>query len=99
MTLNYPDVCQQSLIEPWWEEYTGIEFRPGRLVWAYLPHADQAPYTLIPIARTDDPTDHETARVKIKSFSINSIQHYFSLSINFMIWIIFQFLSVADNTI
>ena len=70
MTLNYPDVCQQSLIEPWWEEYTGIEFKPGRLVWAYLPHADQVPYTLIPIGRTDDPTDHGTAKVKIKSFSI-----------------------------
>lgn len=70
MTLNYPDVCQQTLIEPWWEECTGIEFRPGRLVWAYLPHADQVPYTLTHIGRTDDPTDHETARVKIKSFSI-----------------------------
>jgi hypothetical protein len=70
MTLNYPDVCQQALIEPWWEEYTGIEYRPGRLVWAYLPHADQSPYTLIPIGRADDPTDHETARVKIKPFSI-----------------------------
>ena len=70
MTLNYPDVCQQALIEPWWEECTGIEFRPGRLVLAYLPHADQVPYTLKTIGRTDDPTDHKTARVKIKSFSI-----------------------------
>lgn len=70
MTLNYPEVCQQAFIEPWWEEYTGVEFRPGRLVWAYLPHADQVPYTIIPIGRSDDPADHETARVEIKSFSI-----------------------------
>lgn len=70
MTLNYPDVCQQTFIERWWKECTCIEFRQGRLIWAYLPHADQVPYTLIPIGRTDDPTNHKTARVKIKSFSI-----------------------------
>jgi len=81
MTLNYPDVCQQSLIEPWWEEYTGTEFKPGRLVWAYLPHADQVPYTLIPIGRTDDPTDHETARVKIKTFSIGDFVKKNDLSV------------------
>lgn len=70
MTLNYPEVCQQALIEPWWEEYTGFEYRPGSLVWAYLPHTEQVPYTIIPIGRSDDPADHETARVEIKPFSI-----------------------------
>ena len=70
MTPNYPEICQQTLIEPWWEEYTGNEYRPGRLVWAHLPHADQVPYTLIPEGRHEDPTDHKTGRVKIKPFSI-----------------------------
>ncbi len=70
MTLKYPEICQQALIEPWWEEYTDTGYRPGRLIWAYLPHTDQVPYTLIPLGRSEDPTDHKTARVKIKSFSV-----------------------------
>jgi len=70
MTLKYPDICQQAVIKPWWEEYSGIEYRPGRLIWAYLPHTDQVPYALIPLGRSEDPKDHETARVKIKSFSV-----------------------------
>lgn len=70
MILNYPEICQQALIDSWWEEYKGNEYKPGRLVKAYLPHADQVPYTLVPIGRTDDPTDHETGRVEIKAFTI-----------------------------
>lgn len=69
MMMNYPDICPQALIEPWWEECDEDDFRPGKLVRAFLPHVDQNPYTLEPIGR-DEPTEHQTGIVNIKSFKI-----------------------------
>ena len=71
MTPNYPDICPQNLIEPWWEENTDDDFRPGRLVWAFLPHVDQVPYTLEPIGR-NEPTEHSTAIQRIKKYQIGA---------------------------
>jgi len=71
MTPKYPDICPQNLIEPWWEECTDDEFRPGKLVWAFLPHVDQVPYTLEPAGR-DKPTEHQTAIVNIKPLKIGN---------------------------
>lgn len=71
MTLNYPDICPQSLVEPWWNEDPSEDFRPGRLVWAFLPHVDQTPYSLEPAGR-DQPTNHNTGFVNIKKFKIGS---------------------------
>jgi len=69
MIPTYPEICPQALIDPWWVEYTGDEYRPGRLVWSVLPHPDQVPYELIPEGR-ESATDHSTGRVIIKSFSM-----------------------------
>lgn len=71
MTLNYPDICPQNLIEPWWEECTDDEFKPGKLVWAFLPHIDQVPYTL-ELAGRDESTEHRTALFKIDPLEIAS---------------------------
>jgi len=71
MTQNYPDVCPQKLIEPWWENCPDNTIKPGRLVWSFLPHVDQTPYTLEPIGR-EEPTEHATGKVRIKAFQIDS---------------------------
>ncbi|MBU0990942.1 MAG: hypothetical protein KJ737_00495 [Proteobacteria bacterium] len=71
MTPNYPDVSPQNLIEPWWIEHSDDDFKPGKLIWAFLPHVEQIPYTLEPIGR-DEPTEHTTGKVQIKRFEISS---------------------------
>jgi hypothetical protein len=72
MTLNYPDICPQSLVEPWWEKDTGDDFKAGRLVWAFLPHVDQVPYTVKPLGR-NEPTEHRTGIMSVKRFEIGAL--------------------------
>lgn len=84
MIQTYPDDCIQAIIEPehtWWEECEGHEYRRGRLVWAFIPHAGQKPCTLIPIERGDDPTQHNIATVRIGPLDIKSIIRYPELPI------------------
>ena len=69
MTLKYPEVCPQQLVEPWWEEYSGEDFKPGRLVYAFLPHVDQTPLRIEPVGRKD-PTDHVSGFINVKRFRI-----------------------------
>lgn len=69
MIPNYPDICPQTLIDPWWDEDPGEDFKAGRLVWAFLPHVDQTPYALEPVGR-DEPTNHNSAQVRVKRFTI-----------------------------
>lgn len=69
MTPKYPDLCPQNLIESWWEESKDDEFKPGKLVWAFMPHVDQVPYTLEPVGR-DKPTEHQAGVINIKPFKI-----------------------------
>ena len=90
MTPNYPEICPQTLIEPWWEEDTGDDFKQGRLVWAFLPHVDQIPYSLEPVGR-DEPTEHRTAHGNIKRFKIGEPPKKKDLPVSAM--------SVYDNEI
>jgi hypothetical protein len=71
MTPNYPDICPQTLVESWWEEDNGEDFKSGRLVWAFLPHVDQVPYTVEPVGR-DEPTEHRTGIMSVKRFKIGA---------------------------
>ena len=71
MTQKYPDICPQSLVEPWWEEDIGDDFKSGRLVWAFLPHVDQVPYNVEPVGRAK-PTEHRTAIMSVKRFKIGA---------------------------
>lgn len=71
MTPKYPEICPQQLIEPWWEQCSDKIIKQGRLVWAFLPHVDQSPFTLEPVGR-DEPTEHKTAQIRIKAFQIGN---------------------------
>lgn len=71
MTQKYPEICPQNLIEPWWEKCDGDGYRPGRLIWAHLPHTDQDPYTLEAVGR-DVATEHQTANFRIKKFNVGA---------------------------
>jgi hypothetical protein len=71
MTLKYPDICPQNLVEPWWEEDTSDSFKSGRLVWAFLPHVDQVPYKVEPVGR-DEPKEHQTGIMSVKRFKIGA---------------------------
>ncbi|HLM44605.1 MAG TPA: hypothetical protein VK458_12095 [Myxococcaceae bacterium] len=65
MTVEYPDDCLQSLAEPWWEKTEKADLRRGRLLWSFIPHADQIPWALIPVGRSE-PTDHHRGDYRIE---------------------------------
>ena len=68
----YPDDCVQSIIHPnaWWVNNTDRTVCRGALVFAFVPHADQTPYTFEPVARTDA-TQHDSAIVKVAPIRVN----------------------------
>jgi hypothetical protein len=68
----YPDDSIQSIIDPspWWEKTNIKKLERGRLVYAFIPHVDQIPYTIEPIGRSQ-PDQHDSARVKIAPLRIN----------------------------
>lgn len=76
--MTYPDVCIQTLIDSvWWKNYDGPDYRPGRLIWAFLPYVDQSPYRLIPLERGgEDGTRHDRAFYKLEPLNIkNAFSH------------------------
>jgi hypothetical protein len=77
MILTYPDDSLQYMITPdqWWVEDENYSFARGRLVWAFIPHVEQNPYTLIPTGRKE-PTIHSEAKVKILPLNIRQIIRY-----------------------
>ena len=84
MIQTYPIESLQGIIEPehfWFEEYEGDEYKRGRLVWAFIPHVDQNPFTLVPVERGEDPTEHKIVRVKIEPLDIKAVIRYPQLPI------------------
>jgi hypothetical protein len=80
----YPSESLQGIIEPehlWWEEYKGDEYKRGRLIWAFLPHVDQKPATLIPVERGEDPTQHKIIKARIEPLNIREVIRYPDLPI------------------
>jgi hypothetical protein len=73
--MTYPDVCIQNLIDSaWWENYDGPEYRPGRLIRAFLPYVDQNPYRLVPLERGgEDGTQHERALFWLEPLNIKHV--------------------------
>lgn len=67
----YPDDSIQSIIEPspWWEKTKSGELERGCLVFAFVPHVDQIPYTIEPIGRVQ-PDRHDSASLKIAPLRI-----------------------------
>jgi len=71
MILTYPDISIQSIVSAtnWWLKDEGKTYRKGRLIFAFLPHVHQVPYTAIPIGR-EEPTLHKTCKLRIEPLSI-----------------------------
>ena len=67
----YPDDCVQSIIHPnhWWVANEHKQLCRGALVFAFLPHIDQVPYTVKPVGRVQA-DQHDTAEIKIEPLRI-----------------------------
>lgn len=50
----FPDDSVQAIIHPspWWEKTDAAYLDRGRLICAFIPHADQVPYTIKPVGRS-----------------------------------------------
>lgn len=79
-TLTCPDDSLQSVVGNWWIEDQTSEVRRGRLLWAYVPHVDQDPMTLIPVGR-EDPHEHRTATVRLQPLRVGAIHQKSTLPV------------------
>ena len=82
MTRNYPEISIQSAIRPspWWIEAESKDPQRGCLIWAFLPHVDQIPYTLTPIGRAQA-TQHKEATVRIEPLRIKQPKAHIALPV------------------
>jgi len=62
----FPNDSVQSIISPslWWEETETKTLERGCLVYAFIPHVDQVPYTIRPVGRLQ-PEQHGSAKLDI----------------------------------
>ncbi|MDP8314873.1 MAG: hypothetical protein RAP70_07350 [Candidatus Celaenobacter antarcticus] len=62
----FPDDSVQSIITPslWWEETETKNLERGCLVYAFIPHVDQVPYTIKPVGRSQAER-HDSAKLDI----------------------------------
>jgi hypothetical protein len=69
--MSLPEYCLQSLItpSPWWIKQEEKELYRGSLVFAFLPHVDQTPYTFQPIGRTNADC-HDLADIKVTPLKV-----------------------------
>lgn len=69
--MTFPDDCLQTVIEPspWWVKDSSSSATRGALVFAFLPHVDQVPYTVQATARSVA-TEHDRANIEVKPLSI-----------------------------
>jgi hypothetical protein len=68
----FPDDCIQSIVGSgkWWEAYGSSALCRGALIFAFVPHVDQIPYTFEPVGRTDA-TSHASAIVKVTPLKVD----------------------------
>ena len=64
--MMFPDDSVQSVIHPspWWEKSETRRLERGCLIYAFMPHVDQVPYTIKPVARSQ-PDVHNSAKLEI----------------------------------
>ena len=62
----FPDDSVQSIISPslWWEETETKNLERGCLVYAFIPHVDQVPYTIKLVGRSQAER-HDSAKLDI----------------------------------
>lgn len=71
--MKYPDNSAQNVLgSPWWIKNTGTNLQRGSLIFAFVAHVDQTPYTLSPIGRKNS-EEHDTAYMTIEPLSANAI--------------------------
>lgn len=66
---TYPLDSVQNIVSFWWVEDDKAELKRGSLIYAFLPHVDQVPHTLIPVGRKD-PIQHKEALIRIEPLHI-----------------------------
>jgi hypothetical protein len=70
----YPDYCVQQIIaDPknnWWVRNEEGTLCRGAIVFSFVPHFDQTPYTFEPIGRTAA-TEHNRADVKVEPLKVD----------------------------
>lgn len=66
----YPEDSIQAVsgASDWWVQDAKHEIRRGSLIYAFVPHVDQLPYTVEPVGRRQ-PDQHTAAEVKIAPLS------------------------------
>jgi hypothetical protein len=69
--MKFPDDSVQNIVDPWWEECGEKELKRGALIYAFVPHVDQVPNTLIPIGRKEA-AKHSEAKIEIAPLRINA---------------------------
>ncbi len=67
--MTFPVDSVQNIVTAWWEQREGPEVRRGSLIFAFVPHVDQVPLTLKPIARKEA-EQHTEAKVEISPLRI-----------------------------
>ena len=68
----YPDDCIQSVIatpQEWWVDTNDHALCRGALIYAFVPHVDQTPYTFEPVGRIE-PTRHDSAVVRVAPLKV-----------------------------
>ena len=70
--MTFPNDSLQSIIDPpdWWVTDNSPKICRGALVFAFVPHVDQVPYTFEPIGRTD-PEEHARAEVIVAPLKVD----------------------------
>ena len=68
--MTFPDDSVQSIVSSWWEECDPKIIKKGSLIFAFVPHVDQIPNTLIEIGRSKAEEHHE-AILKVAPLRIN----------------------------
>lgn len=74
IVMNYSDDCIQSIIAPddWWVKYDTNKICRGALIYTFIPHVDQLPYTFEPIGRSKA-EQHDRAEVNVKPLKVGEV--------------------------
>lgn len=73
--MTYPDGSLQKYFDDhsWWEKAKDKQLNPGRLIWAFVPHVDLLPKSLISTGRAEDEAaNHGKASYEIADLRINN---------------------------
>lgn len=66
----FPTDSVQSIVASWWDKSDKKEVKKGSLIYAFVPHVDQVPITLIPQGRKEA-EQHDKAILNVTPLRIN----------------------------